>query len=130
MMVPVERVAGFIEAGGNASTADVFAGDNVAILENFAPYHFTGTSAVRDWSRGMRSHLVGVTALHHRFGHAKDFSRTGDQVFFSLPTEWSGLDQGKPFTEKGGWSFVLTRHGREWRIRNYGWAVTESSQDE
>ena len=75
------------------------------------------------WSKEMRAHLAGVTALRHAFGPAYDFSRAGDQAYFSLPTAWRGVAGGKPFTEKGGWAFVLTRDGGEWRVRAYGWAV-------
>ena len=75
----------------------------------------------------MQAHLSGVTALRHRFGEPHNFSRSGDQVFLSLPTEWSGFIDGRAFTEKGGWCFVLTKQTHEWRIRNYGWAVTEIS---
>jgi hypothetical protein len=127
MMAPIERVAAFITSGGAGSPVEAFAGGDVTILENFAPYLFTGAAAVEAWALGMREHLSGVTGLRHRFGEARDFSRSGDEVFLSLPTEWSGVVRGRAFTEKGGWCFVLTRQGEEWRVRNYGWAVTELS---
>jgi len=75
----------------------------------------------------MRAHLSGVTALRHQFGQPHNFSRSGDLVFLSLPTQWSGVAGGRVFTEHGGWCFVLTKQAQEWRIRNYGWAVTELS---
>jgi hypothetical protein len=127
MMAPIERVAEFIASGGVGSPAEVFAGSDVTIIENFAPYLFTGVAAVETWALGMRAHLSGVTALRHGFGQPHNFSRSGDQVFLSLPTQWSGSVDGRAFTERGGWCFVLTKQGNEWRIRNYGWAVTELS---
>ena len=127
MMAPVERVAEFIASGCVGSPHEAFAGSDVTILENFAPYLFTGAAAVGTWALGMQAHLSGVTALRHRFGQPHNFSRSGDEVFLSLPTEWAGLIDGRSFTEKGGWCFVLTKQGHEWRIRNYGWAVTELS---
>jgi hypothetical protein len=127
MMDPVERLAEFIASGGAGSPEEAFAGSDVTILENFAPYLFAGDAAVETWALGMKAHLSGVTALRHRFSQPHNFSRSGDQVFLSLPTEWSGLIDGTAFTESGGWCFVLTKEGHEWRIRNYGWAVTEIS---
>ena len=127
MMAPVERLAAFIASGGIGSPVAAFAGGDVSILENFAPYLFTGAAAVETWALGMRAHLGGLTALRHRFGQPQNFSRTGDQVFLSVPTQWSGFVDGRAFTEQGGWCFVLTKQGPEWRIRNYGWAVTELS---
>jgi hypothetical protein len=125
MMAPLERLAAFIASGAAGLPGETFAAIDVTIIENFAPYLFTGPGAVETWALGMQAHLDGVTALRHRFGQPHNFSRSGDQVFLSLPTEWSGAAGGRPFTEQGGWCFVLTRQGRDWRIRNYGWAVTE-----
>ena len=129
MMAAVYRVAQFIETGGVSSSNQILATGHVTIIENFRPYLFSGPKAVKSWSRQMREHLVGVTALRYNFDRAHDFSRDGDQVFFSLPTTWQGLDHGKPFTEKGGWAFVLTKQDGEWRVRDYGWAVVKSSEE-
>ena len=124
MIAAAERVAALIESGGVASPKGAFADHDVTIIENFAPYVFEGSGSVERWSEQMRAHLAGVTALRHAFGPAQDFSRTGDEVYFSLPTTWRGLKHGKPFVENGGWAFVLTRRGGLWRVRSYGWAVT------
>ena len=124
MIAAAERVAAIIESGGVASPRGVFAERGVTIIENFAPYVFEGSGAVARWSQRMRAHLAGVTALRHAFGPAQDFSRTGDHVYFSLPTNWRGLKGGVPFVEDGGWAFVLVRQGGGWKVRGYGWAVT------
>lgn len=129
MMAPIERVARFIASGGEGSPAAAFADRGVIIIENFAPYLFDGPAAVEDWTLGMRAHVVGLTGLRHRFGPPQNVSRDGDVAFLSLPTEWSGFTHGRSFTEHGGWCFVLTKQGVEWRIQNYGWAVTEIAVD-
>jgi hypothetical protein len=127
MIAAAERVATIIESGGVAPLGDVFADRDVTIIENFAPYVFQGARSVERWSEQMRAHLTGVTGLRHSFGAAQDFSRVGDHAYFSLPTNWRGLKNGRPFVEDGGWAFVLTRDGGPWRVRGYGWAVTASS---
>ena len=68
MMTPIERVAAFIASGGVGSLAEAFAGSDVTILENFAPYLFTGAAAVETWALGMQAHLSGVTSLRCQFG--------------------------------------------------------------
>jgi hypothetical protein len=128
MLEAAKRVAVFIESGGAAPLAGIFAQGGVTIIENFPPYVFEGPGAVARWSEGMRAHLAGVSSLRHTFGRGFDFSRAGEDVYFSLPTTWRGLDHGKPFIENGGWAFVLTRQSGEWRVRGYGWSVTRSSQ--
>lgn len=124
MLAAAERIASFLETRDSARLAGAFVDRDVVIIENFAPYLFTGPRAVPDWSARMRRHLDGVTRLRHKFGEAQNFERTADVVFFTLPTLWTGLDHGKSFREAGGWAFVLVRQRGQWRVRSYAWAVT------
>jgi hypothetical protein len=57
----------------------------------------------------------------------QNFDVDGDLVFLSLPTNWTGVSNGRRFDEDGGWAFVLVKQQGEWRVRNYGWAVTRLS---
>jgi hypothetical protein len=119
-----ERVARFIETLDAADIDGVFADRDVTIIENFAPYRFDGPDAVEAWASGMRAHREATADLHHTFGAPQDYSKTHDRVFLSLPTTWTGRFRGTPFTETGGWAFVLTRQNNSWRVLSYGWAVT------
>ncbi len=125
MLAAAERVAKFIETGDASWLEQTFAVGDVTIVENFPPHLFGGPDAVAAWSKAMREHLNGVSGLRHTFGRPQDFSRTGDDVFFSLPTTWRGAAHGKAFVERGGWAFVLSRQEGKWRVRGYGWAVTQ-----
>ena len=124
MLAPAERVARFIETLDPTAIEDAFADSDVTIIENFAPYRFAGSHAVEDWTAGMTAHRAGTSNLSHVLGAAQDFSRTGNRVFFSLPTTWTGLNRNRPFTETGGWAFVLLEQRDGWRVQSYGWAVT------
>ena len=127
MIAAARRVARYIETLDRTLPARIFASGNVTIVENFPPYLFEGPLAVGALAKEMRAHLAGITKLRRSFGPAHDFSRSGDQVYFSLPTTWHGIIRGKPFTESGGWAFVLTKQKGVWRVRGYGWAVIASS---
>jgi hypothetical protein len=123
MMMPVQAIAAFMATLDEAKLAKVFA-DDVVIVENFAPYVFRGSDAVSRWRAGFRGHANGLSGLVAAFGPAQDFSRSGDTVYFALPTTWTGMTHQKPFEEEGGWSFVLQRDGAGWRVASYAWAVT------
>ena len=127
-MVPVQKIARFIATGEDACLT-AFAQRDVVILENFGPYLFAGPNAVASWAQGMRAHTSTLSGLRHRFGQAQDFSDDGQVAFFSLPTHWSGISNGQPFQEDGGWSFVIIRQGDAWKVRNYGWAVTRMTAE-
>jgi hypothetical protein len=123
MMAPVRAIAQFMATLDDACVESVFANDPV-IVENFAPYVFRGPSAAARWREGFRQHAATLSELANVFGPAQDFSRSGDTVYFVLPTMWTGRTGGKPFEEQGGWSFVLQRQGEGWRVACYAWAVT------
>jgi hypothetical protein len=123
LMPAIERVARFLETRDDTHLS-AFAARDVAILENFAPFLFAGPDAVARWAAAMRVHLHAITDLEHRFGPPQDVSVGADLAYLSLPTHWTGVVGGRPFDEDGGWAFVLVREGEEWRVRNYGWAVT------
>lgn len=125
MMAAVDRLVRFMAAGAAGEPGGVFADSDVTIIENFAPYIFSGASAVRDWTAGFRAHAASLAELNATFGEAQDFSVDGGRVYFSLPTTWTGTSGGKRFSEDGGWAFVLARESADWRVQAYGWAVTD-----
>ena len=111
------------------SPPPVFSARRVTIVENFAPYVFEGTGVPQQWWREFRTHAVSgkLADLHAAFGPAQDYEQTGDRVFFTLPTRWTGITAGHRFVERGGWAFVLERESGAWRIRSYAWAVTDTT---
>ena len=123
MHAPIEAVARFI-ATGDEHCLGVFADEGVTILENFAPFLFTGPGAVGRWAEAMRAHTEPLTGLAHRFGSACDLRMDEDRVFFTLPTHWSGAADGRRFAEDGGWAVLIVRQAGAWRLLGYGWAVT------
>ncbi len=93
-------------------------------MENFPPFVFQGPGAVARWAAAFRSHVGNVRDLRHAFDEPFEAVVDGDRAYLSLPTTWTGVEQGRPFTERGGWAFALVREGGAWRVCGYGWAPT------
>jgi hypothetical protein len=125
LLVPIEKVARFIETG-DESLLSAFANKGVVIIENFAPYLFEGEDAVKRWSQKILSWHKPPSdlVLKHKFGTPQDLSVHDELAFLSLPTHWTISENGDKFEEDGGWAFVLVQEDGEWRVRSYGWAVT------
>jgi hypothetical protein len=130
MMEPVQGLVTFMSTLRRGEQPTVFARRGLCIVENFAPYLFCGSQAAANWSAGFRAHAAegDLKNLAATFGAAHDFSQTGKRVYFSLPTTWTGITQGKHFEEHGAWSFVLVQEEVGWRIVGYGWGVTAYSE--
>jgi hypothetical protein len=125
IMTPIERIARFMETLDSQFLNDTFADGGVVLIENFPPYVFEGGDAVARWAKGFAEHAKSVRELRHTFGDPHDFHRHAEVAFLSLPTTWRGTIGTSSFTEAGGWAFVLVKQANGWRVRNYGWAVTD-----
>ena len=101
--------------------------DGLVIVENFAPYIFVGKDAAGRCDAGYRQHAGALKDLKFSFGSAHDFTRTGDRVYFVLPTTWGGIYPEGRFEEHGAWSFVLEKSSGRWRIAAYTWGGTDET---
>ena len=124
MLAPVRRLARFMATLDDSNLVDVFA-DDLTIVENFAPYLFRGDGAAEAWRAGFVDHSLTLRDLVASFDAAQDFNRDGKTAYFVLPTTWTGKSHGRPFIEKGGWSFILTLGTGDWRIAAYAWSVID-----
>lgn len=127
MMAPVRTLASCMAKGLPDDCELPFVRRGVVIAENFAPYMFVGEGAVGRWRDGFVKHLEAGAdeGLAFRFGTAQDFNRSGNRVYFSLPTVWTGVSRGRHFEETGGWSFVLADDHGQFRIVGYAWTVID-----
>lgn len=128
MMAAPEALARFLETGDQALLDGVFSDGDVIILENFPPHVFQGQAGLVHWRTLMARHVGAIQGLRHDFGPPQDVLLGLDTVHFTLPTHWTGVRDGAPFKELGGWTFVQVREGGRWRIRSYGWAVISFEQ--
>jgi hypothetical protein len=123
------RVARFMETLDDVDLAGAFASTGVVIVENFSPFIFDGPGAVERWVAAFRFHIHGVHHLRAAFAEPFEAVVAGDRAYLSLPTTWTGVEQGRAFTERGGWAFALVREGGAWRVCGYGWAPTSRVDD-
>ena len=130
IMQPIDALVQFMAQLPADRHASMFAAAGVTIVENYAPFIFSGSDAVAAWESGFRQHAGAdeLSELQVRFGPAQDFSVQGERAYLSLPTTWTGRPDGTRFEEHGAWAFVLSRHAGQWKVLGYGWGVTRYSE--
>jgi hypothetical protein len=124
LVAAATRVARFMETLDDADLAGTFAGSGVVIVESFAPFLFAGPGALERWARGFRDHVRHVRELRHRLEEPFEVVVRGDRAYLSVATTWTGIEGGRPFTERGAWAFAMIREDDAWRVAGYGWAPT------
>jgi hypothetical protein len=128
MLEAVHGLVAFMSAPRSADAPRVLAAHGLCIVENFPPYVFCGPNAATDWQNAYRDHSEGESGLVAKFDAARDFNESGNRVYFSLPTTWTGVLNGNHFEEFGAWAFVLERDGGKWRVLGYGWGITSRTE--
>jgi hypothetical protein len=127
MMAPVTALAIYMAHVEGAVLPPVFVEDGLVIVEDFAPFIFSGKEAAAKWDAGFRHHAVRLKDLRFSFSFssANAFERSGDRVYFVLPITWRGIYKDRRFEEHSAWSFVLKNTTGQWRILGYGWGATD-----
>jgi hypothetical protein len=124
MLIPAKQIMQFMETRDPTVLVGAFASENSVIIDSFSPYVFQGTNAVSKWANGFITHAKDLTDLRHTFGKPQEYSSDGKTAFLSLPITWEGMSNNKPFHEMGGLALILVNIQGQWKIQNYGWAVT------
>jgi hypothetical protein len=124
MMAPIRQIARLMETRDMSTLKGAFAAENAVLFDNFFPYLFHGKNAALHWAQGFNEHAKRHYQSEAHIRGGSGFRSAWRDNLLSMPTIWNGISNGKPFSETGGWVFVLVKHGRGWRVRCYAWAVT------
>jgi len=109
--------------------------DDVAILDDFAPYSWTGAHAVADWYAGLLGRTpeeratTGTRAIHgHVTVGAPHYLRvSGDSAYFVLSATYTWMDGTTPVRQRGAWTFAERRVSGHWLIAGQGWAIVSGA---
>jgi hypothetical protein len=67
MMEPVATLARYMAHVDGSVLPPIFADDGLVIVENFAPYMFSGKDAAEHWAAGYRKHVERLRELKRDF---------------------------------------------------------------
>ncbi len=125
LLVPVDRLIRAIDAGSGSGIAAAYV-LAPTIVDEFAPYRWTGDGAARHWSRDFAAvardaSLTRVRVVRHAPAYV---SSAGGRAWLVVPTEYHYDLAGKPQLETAAWTFVLVRADGAWHIEASTWAKT------
>lgn len=128
LLRPIEALVVAIERGDTAGIARAYAPDP-SIVDEFAPFRWTGSDAAKRWARGFAASNnagnvtdVGLTHEKPRF-----VTRSGERAWLVYPAKFTFRVGGKPAWETAAWTFALVRIAGAWRIEASTWAKTGES---
>jgi hypothetical protein len=116
----------------NTSSAKPLAGiytTNATIVDEFAPYSWSGANAGSMWFNdfGKFAKSVGLTNAKGTLLKPTAFNMSGDRAYLVIPLDFGGMMKGKAIKEHGTWTFTLQRTGSTWRIVTQSWGTVSET---
>lgn len=126
-------IAGAIAAANadNGSALNAYFAPNAVVVDEFAPFVWSGKNAAKHWWAAMDSSNAAahITAMHVALQEITQANVThaGAYVVVRLAITWR--DHGKPYREIGLWALTLHPSANDWKIVSASWATASITSD-
>jgi len=108
----------------NGGDVDAFVNahrDGAIIVDEFAPYSWTGASSVKAWLDGYAADATRRGISKGRVDYSKPLQANSDgsAAYIVLPTVYSFEQNGKKMAGQGSMTFVMVKAGDTWKISSW-----------
>lgn len=114
----IDTAIGAINAGSEPDLAAVFVDSPAAITDDFAPFSWSGKTAVADYTRDLKAILAQYKITDWRFQRQtpRYLFATDTRAEAVIPASFPFLMGGKPQSVSADWLFVLDKKDGKWKI--------------
>ena len=114
----IDAAIGAINAGSPTDLQGTFVEAPAAITDDFAPFAWSGKTAVADYSRDLKAVLAEYKITDWRFQrHAPRYIFAADtRAEAVIPASFPFMLDGKPQSVSADWLFVLDKMDGKWKI--------------
>jgi hypothetical protein len=95
--------------------------DNTYIVDDFGPHVWSGPASAQRWLDDYvkMAKTQGVTAGRVDYGKAIATDADQNNAYIVLPTTYSFMQNGAKMASTGSMTFVMKRHGKDWKIASW-----------
>jgi len=114
----IDTAIGAINAGSEPDLQAVFLESASAITDDFAPFSWSGKTAVADYTRDLKAILAQYKITDWRFQrHAPRYVfATDTRAEAVIPASFPFMLGGKPQSVSADWLFILDKKDGKWKI--------------
>jgi hypothetical protein len=114
----IDAAIGAINAGSGPDLQAVLLDSPAAITDDFAPFSWSGKTAVADYSRDLKAVLSQYKITNWRFQrHAPRYIFVTDsRAEAVIPASFPFMLGGKPQSVSADWLFILDKKEGKWKI--------------
>jgi ketosteroid isomerase-like protein len=113
--------------------AAFFAGhaDNAVIIDEFAPYAWTGPKAAQAWAQGYDLDAKPRAITEPRMDYAAPLRADSDgkSAYIVLPTLYRFNQNGRSMSAAGTMTFVMVHQGPSWKIASWTYSAPAPAPD-
>ena len=123
MAVVAQFLDGFNK--GDTKAAVATCAPQTAIIDEFAPFIWQGSTACADWASDFDAYATknGMTEPVVVTGKPRHVDVEGDRAYVVVPADFKFKVKGKPTAEKGSiFTVALQKLPAGWRITGWAWA--------
>jgi len=120
---PIHQFIDSFNKGDANSAFATYASGDIMIVDEFAPFSWSGPNAPRAWAADLEKEMKGEgsTEGQVKYGAPTRTEIMGDRAYVILPTSFVYRLKSKPMVEKGQMTFVLSSQGGDWKIAAWTW---------
>ena len=109
---------------GDMKAVSAAYGANVSIIDEVAPYHWSGAHAFDDWVAAFMADgkVNAISAPLMKLYKPSTLSVAGDRAYLVIPALFTFKAHGKKMREAGSFAYVMQRDGAAWKIDAWAWA--------
>lgn len=113
------------ENADNGSMLNSFFAPNAVVVDEFAPFVWSGHDAAAHWWQAMDSTNASthVSAMHIQIQKITQANVTHDSAYVVVRLAITWRDHGKPWREVGLWALTLRDSANRWKIVSASWAT-------
>ncbi len=107
--------------GGDVAAFQAAHRDGAIIVDEFAPYSWTGAGSVKRWldAYGADAAKRGISGGRVDYGAPLQANSDWRSAYIVLPTTYSFAQYGKKMVGKGSMTFVMAKAGADWKIASW-----------
>lgn len=114
----IDTAIGAINVGSEPDLAAVFVDSPAAITDDFAPFSWSGKTAVADYTRDLKAIIAQYKISDWRFQRQtpRYIFATDTRAEAVIPASFPFILGGKPQSVSADWLFVLDKKDGKWKI--------------
>lgn len=120
---PIHQLLDGFNNNDTKAVAASYASGDVVIVDEVAPFHWSGPHANDDWGADLDKHdkAAGITDDKVNYSAATRTDVVGDSAYVVVPVVYVYKEKGKPMLEEAHMTFALHRENGAWKIAGWVW---------